>query len=303
MEISDVKKMIKTGEYPSYFIFHGPEHAVMKIYIQMIAKKGGYEISYVDSLMDLMISAKTKSLIKTKHLYVIMDDKEFMTNDKIWDKFNGFKDDLVVFYYTNTDKRLKFWKRFKDEAVEFAQLDSLVLTKYIQKEIDTISEKNCLRLIEACENDYGRILLELDKVKNYSNGDEDRILEKFLDDGTIYTPAKDAIFDFASAVLERDIPNVYDMLDNSKRVGEASLVMISVLYNNIKTLLQIQSAKDYKKLGLNGWIVKNTIPYKGNYSNGELVKAMKILQKCEKGIKTGEIPDDIAVDYFLVQIL
>lgn len=303
MEISDVKNMIKTGNFPKYLIFHGPEHAIMKIYIDMIAKKGGYKISYADSLINLMIGARTKSLFNVPHIYIVMDDKEFMTNDNMW-SFNGLKDDIVVFYYTSTDKRLKFWKHFKDEAVEFPLLDTRILTKYIQKDID-LSNESCEELIEICEHDYSRILLEIDKIKMYM-GDKllpDDAFSILVSDGTIYRPAKDAIFDFVAAVLERNPSKAYNLLDQSKRVGEANMVIISVLYNNIKTLLQVQSAKDYKKLGLNGFAVKNVIKYKNNYSNGELVKAMKLLRKCEIGIKTGEIPDELSVDYFLVNTI
>lgn len=166
MEITDVKQHIKTGEFQKIYIFHGPEHTIMKMYLKMIADKGNYELSYADSLMDVMTGAKTKALVPVRHLYVIMDDKEYLTNEKIRQKFKGLKDDIVVFYYSTTDKRLKFWKENKDTAVEFTRLNDQVLTKYIQKEID-LSDKNCQRLITICGGDYSRILLEIAKIKSY----------------------------------------------------------------------------------------------------------------------------------------
>lgn len=306
MEISDVKQHIKTGNFQKFYIFYGEEHAVMKIYLNMMAEKLGCKITYVDSLMELMTGVRTKALVSERHLYIIMDDKEYLTNEKMWEKFTGLKDDIVVFYYTTTDKRLKFWKNFSDTAVEFSKLNDSVLMKYIEKEIGKQSESVMKELIDACQSDYGRILLELDKVQQYAEATgtiENGILENFLADGTIYKPDSDAIFDFTAAVLARNPVKAYNLLQQSKNIGEASLTLISVLYNNIKTLLQVQSAKDYKKLGLNGFVLKNTLPYRNNYSNGELVKAMRLLRKCEKGIKTGEIPDNIAVDYFLVQVM
>jgi len=306
MEIADLKKQIKSGEFGKIYIFHGEEHAVMKIYLNMMAEKGGYEITYVDSLMDLMTGTKTKALVKSAHLYVIVDDKEFQTTEKMWDKFKGLKDDIVVFYYTTTDKRLKFWKHFKDRAVEFGKLNDDILMKYIEKEIGAQNEAVMKDLIDACQSDYGRILLELDKVKQYSRATgviENGVLENFLQDGTIYRPPYDAIFDFVAAFLERRPAKAYDLLQQSKALGEPSLVIISNLYNNIKTLLQIQSAKDYKKLGLNGFAIKNVIRYKNNYTNGELVRALKLLREIEKGIKTGTMPDDLSVEYFMVQVI
>lgn len=165
MEITDVKRQIKSGELDKIYVFHGPEHTVMKTYLKMMADNK-YQLTYADSLMDIMTGAKTKSLVPVHHLYVIMDDKEYLTNEKIRQKFKGLKDDVVVFYYSTTDKRLKFWKDNKDIAVEFSRLSDQVLTKYIQKEID-LSDKNCQRLITICGGDYSRILLEIAKIKSY----------------------------------------------------------------------------------------------------------------------------------------
>ena len=38
MEITEVKNHIKTGQYDKFYIFCGEEHAVMKIYLKMMAK-------------------------------------------------------------------------------------------------------------------------------------------------------------------------------------------------------------------------------------------------------------------------
>lgn len=305
MEISDVKQHIKTGNFDKFYIFYGEEHAVMKIYLNMMAEKLGCKITYVDSLMELMTGVRTKALVSERHLYIIMDDKEYLTNEKMWEKFTGLKDDVVVFYYTTSDKRLKFWKQNKDRAVEFAKLDTRILTKYIQKDAP-LSNESCERLIDLCEHDYGRILLEIDKIRAYSIAEAvtpDGALDELIKSGCIYRAPKDAIFDFVAAFLERRPAKAYDLLQQSKAVGEANMVILSVLYTNIKQLLQVQSAKDYKALGFNGFVLKNILPYRNNYSNGELVKAMKLIRECEKGIKTGQIPDDLSIEYLMVQIM
>lgn len=309
MEINALKAQIKSGEFDKYYIFHGEEHQVMKIYIQKMAEKTKADIQYIDSIFDLMAQTKSKSLIKQTHVYIIMDDKEFLSNEKAWTAFQGVKDSIVIFYYTKADKRLKFWKHFKDRAVEFQKLEERILVKYIQKEID-LSEENCKKLIEICESDYSRILLEIDKIKQYSEGNptlirnvENNAFEMLIKDGTVYVPAKDAIFDFVAAVLDRNVILAYELLEQSYGVGEANLTLLSVLYNSAKTLLQVQSSKNYKELGLNGFSVKNVLPYKNRYTNGELVKMMKLIRTSEKGIKTGEIPDDISVEKILVEVM
>lgn len=306
MEIADVKQHIKNGEFDKFYIFYGTEHAVMKIYLKMMAEKGDLELTYVDSLMDLMTGVRTKALIPVRHLYVIMDDKEYLTTESMWEKFTGLKDDVVVFYYTNADKRLKFWKNNKDRAVEFGRLEDRILIKYIKQTAPMLSDAQCNILIDACDGDYGRILLELDKVRMYSTSEKitgTGAFDSLIEQRAIYYQPKDAIFDFVAAVLERRPAKAYDLLQQSKAVGEANLVLLSVLYNNFKTLLQVQSSKNWKALGLNGFAVKNVINYKNNYSNAELVKAIKLIREIEKGIKIGSIPDELSLEYFLVQVI
>ena len=163
-----------------------------------------------------------------------------------------------------------------------------------------------MSIVMLCEHDYGRILLEIDKIRAYSIAEAvtpDGALDELIKSGCIYRAPKDAIFDFVAAFLERRPAKAYDLLQQSKAVGEANMVILSVLYNNIKQLLQVQSAKDYKALGFNGFVLKNILPYRNNYSNGELVKAMKLIRECEKGIKTGQIPDDLSVEYLMVMCM
>lgn len=303
MEINEIKQQIKTGEFDKFYVFYGCEHAIMKIYIKMMAEKGNYQITYADSLMDLMSGAKTKSLIKNPHLYIIMDDKEFLTNEKMWQKFEGLKDDVVIFYYTSADKRLKFWKSFKDRAVEFGKLSDRTLIKYIQKEVP-LNEDNCRTLIDACDSDYGRILLEIDKIvhfrlelDNETIISPDLLFETLLNEGAIYRAPYDAIFDFVGAVLERIPAKALNLLEKAYGVNEANLTLLSVLYNNFKLLLQIQSSTKPNK---DAWKVK---AYKGNYTNGEIIRAMKIIRTAEKGIKTGQIADEYSVYYALVNIM
>lgn len=131
----------------------------------------------------------------------------------------------------------------------------------------------------------------------------DEIFEKFIEDEVIAVEPQDAIFDFVAAFLERTPSKAYNLLQQSKAIGEANLTLLAVLYNNIKTLLQVQSTNDCKAAGINKWQANNVLPFKGNYKNGELVKAMRLIRSVEKGIKTGTMPDDLAVEYIIVSIM
>lgn len=130
--------------------------------------------------------------------------------------------------------------------------------------------------------------------------------EVLLKDGTIYIPPKDAIFDLIDAILDRKPKLVFNLLQQSYAVGEATMVMLSVLYTNAKNALLVQTceSKDIgKTTGLTGWQIMNAKKHLGKYSNAELEYIMRIVQKCEKGVKTGKIEEKFVMDYILVNIL
>lgn len=309
VDINSLKAQIKTGKFDSYYILYGEEHYILKKYIDMIAEKAKLKKLYVDSFGEVFAKISQKSLLNEHFLYVIVDDKDFLTNEKAWSALSKIQDDIVVFQFTSCDKRLKFWKNFQEPGVEFGKLEERILIKYIQKEID-LTEENSKILIDVCEGDLSRIYLEIDKIKKYAEANvtlirnvDNNAFQTLLDDGTIYKAPKDAIFDFVNAVLDRDIELSFDLLNQSYEVGEANMVLLSVLYNSVRTLLMLQSCKDTKGLGLNGWSVKNVKPYVDAYTNGELVHFMKLIREAEKGIKTGIMPDDISVQSILVQVM
>ena len=168
MNIADVKTQIKNKEIQSYYIFAGDEIEVQRLYINKIAEVLGLTVVRADCVADVWPSIITPTLLDKPCVYVVRDDKDILTNDTLnknltSDKLNG---NVIINLITTIDKRTKWYKANSDKIVVFERLSNEVLKKYIQREI-TLNNANCERLIAICENDYSRILLEIDKIKRY----------------------------------------------------------------------------------------------------------------------------------------
>lgn len=307
-----LKNELKVNKINSFYIFTGPEWIAQNTFIKQIAKIKQYDIVRIDSISDVYSKLKNTAFIKKDFVYVARDDKRFMESEKLQEQIDKLMgDSIYIMLLTNLDKRTKFYKNYKDDIVEFEYFDDKILKKYIQKEV-SLSDKNCEKLIAICENDYGRIKLEIDKIKQYSEANvtlirniENNAFDILLNSGVIYRPPKDAIFDFVNAIMDRST-KCWDLLNQSYAVGEANMVLLSVLYNNFKQVLQVQSCKSSdisKSTGLTGWQIKCANEHIGHYSNKEIVHAMRLIQEVESGIKTGKIDDDISMQYVLVNVL
>ncbi len=319
MDVSTLKSHIKLKTIPSFLIFGGEEWKVQEIYIQQIAKATGFEIKRIDSITDVYANLKNRSFIQKPVIYIVRDDKELMQNEKIQAQIEKglLANNILILLLTNIDKRTKFYKQFKERICLFERLSDSLLKKYTLKELK-LSESDLQRLIDICEHDYGRILLEIDKIKMYQrstvDGQWDGVsmlsahdcFKNLVEDGTIYNPPYDAIFDLVSAILDRKVNKAFDLLQQSYAMGEATLVILSVLYKGAKAVLQIQTYEGdnlSKATGLSGWEIKNAKPHVNKYGDEELIYILQLIQKIERGIKTGRMEDEFAMQYLLTHIM
>lgn len=306
MDIQAVKFQIKSGTVLNYYIFSGDEWAIQRIYIEQIAKTKHATIQFLDSVSDVFQQSETGSLFQSTNCYVVREDKEFLGNEKLQNKIDdgALGENVLIFLLNSVDKRTKFYNRYKESIVVFEPLNAQILAKYVKREIP-LSDKNCARLIEVCENNYGRCLLEIDKIKQFG-GDVNEAFETLLRDGTIYRSAYDALFDFVDAVLSRKVNRSFTLYKYCVESNESVMVLLSVLYSNIKAVLQVQSCDSEdigKTTGLSAWQIKNAKTYVDKYETWELVKTLKLIQKFESGIKNGIYNEQFTVEYLLSEVL
>ena len=313
MEVQELKQMIKSSDIPNFLIFSGEEWAVKKIYIEQIAKVKKLGIKYIDAISDIASSVGSKSLFNQNYLYVCTDDREFMTEEKLQKNvIENLSNNMLILQLTSVDKRLKFTKTYNNSIVEFKTLNEAVLKRYIQKEI-ALSDKNCEILMEICDYNYGHCLLEIDKIRRYISGDRtdnttmdyDTSFMQLLEQGAIYIPPKEALWDFIKAVLQNKPKLAFDLWADLKALEAPALSILSNLYNNTKQLLQVQTCESNdiaKTTGLTGWQIKNAKECVGRWRPGDLVYLMRLIQKTESGIKSGLIEESVAVEYILTSM-
>ena len=133
----------------------------------------------------------------------------------------------------------------------------------------------------------------------------DEAFKKLLEDGAIYVPPKEALWDFIKAVLQNKPKLAFDLWYDLKALEAPTLSILSNLYNNTKQLLQVQTctSKDIAKTtGLTAWQIKNVKECVGRWRPGDLVYLMRLIQQTESGIKSGKIEESIAVEYILTSL-
>lgn len=310
MTYSDIKQQISSQTLDRFFIFSGNELEVLHIYINKIADVNNQTIRTIDSISEIT-KIKSGGLVNQSFCFVCYGDDIFQKDEKAWDKVSALlKQNTLIYVPTSVDKRSKFYNHFSDKIVMFDYMQRPVLIKHIKEHIN-LSTDNCNVLADVCENSFSRILLEIDKIKCYcdamgSEANADIIFQQLLNDGTIYQPPTDAIFDWVDSVLEGKPRKAFKLYQDCIDMGEPPLKLITVLYQGIKRLLQVQSCTTKNisdNTGLSLWEINLVTPHIGIYGTSELVNALKDLRKLEVSIKTGKVEDSFAVPYALIFIL
>lgn len=309
MEVQELKKLIKDDDIPNFLIFTGDEWKIQQEYIKQIAKVKNLSISYAEDIDVIWNELKAQSLFGSDVLYVLRDDKELMTNEKIYSRLNDvLHNNMLILELTSVDNRLKIIKTYKDSLVEFNALKSDILKRYIQREID-LSDRNCNILMEICDYNYGHCLLEIDKIKKWrelfiQDKEEpipfDGAFLHLLNDGTLYIPPRDTIWEFIKAFLQNKPKLAYELYKDLKELETPTLSIISNLYNNAKQVLQVQTctSKDISKsTGLISWQIRNAKECINRFSTRDLEILLRWLQRIERDIKTGFLDEKIAIDY------
>lgn len=325
MNVNDVKKQIQSKRFSDrFFVFTGEEIEAQRIYVNKIAEVTGKTVKRIDEVKEAF--TRRASILKVSNVFVCRDDQDFWkaaTDPELIRELLG--DNILILLMTNIDKRSKSYKSYSNQIIEFNYMDADVLYKYVQKECK-LSDDNTYKLIDMCENSYSKILLECDKIKQFTEWlvnhgyDEtpaevylqlpacypDSAFEYLVQNGVIHRPDKDAIFDFVDAMLRADIDRAFSLLEECKGIGEPPLRIISVLYTNFKRVLQVQVCEDRDvcaTTGLSAWDVKLAKQTVGCWRSEDLVFFLKTLQRVEQGVKSGEVEEGIALDLLMVSIL
>ena len=313
MELIDLMKKISRNDIPHFLILFGEEQKIIDIYINNIRDKIQAKKVVKESVSSVVKNIGKKSIDKCKKLYIVTEDIAFTKLEDNWESAkNAINKDYVILRYNSLDKRSAFVRKNQQNIVEFSHLSDEVLQQYIQRDLPDLSDENVSKLISYCSNDYGRILLEVDKIKQYSSVITDLTIDSCfiqLDkQGLFHKEIGDITFELTDAVLGGYPEKAIQKLDEAKRKGEPAMMISSILYNGFRNLLAYQGLGKNKqgameRTGMTKGELWGCTKNVGGYSMEEVKRNMLFCQKVESGIKMGTLDEDIALEYLVLSCL
>lgn len=294
---SRLKKELDEGKKREFYVFVGEEKELIRRYIKRVDEKA----ITLDTLEQLMTRITSTGLFAEKSTFVLKDNEEIQKVDieKIVKRLRGNK---LILVYSEIDRRKKFFKDVADYIVEFNKFTDKQLIAYIQKQLPISSELAYI-IAKVCDNDIGRIEIEIHKLQHVGKDITIELLEDLLT-----APAEDRIFEMIDSVASKNKERAFDIYNNLVQLGESPIKIISLLYTKFKQLFLVQnyySLPEHEivnKTGLKYGQVMFTKKLVGAFSTGRLLSILKDIQKTEVAVKTGKEDINLATEMLILRI-
>lgn len=310
MDISELKQELLDNKIRPFYVFTGNELALQDIYINKISQVSNLQVVRIDNLTTIFNTLTIKSLIQPEpKVYVIRNDSNYInTNEKTWNRMINAKSlqgNILILLYNDIKKDSKFCKFHEQVLTQFDFVGESLLKNRLQA-VTQMPMPYCEDIVRMCGCNYGRIKNELYKlsvfaqIHNYSWSTA-YLQAKQLD--LIHEDIGDIIFDFTNAIVDRNIKKAYNLWPKMKFTNDGPMRIITVLYNTFRQILMVQSTPQNERteqvLGMTKGQIYITSQKCDKYNLFEIVDIVKTLRYLEKGIKTGEVAEEFAMDYLM----
>lgn len=291
----DLQTQIREGSLLPFYIFTGEEIELQNIYLKQMGN-----VIRVDRVADIYNKITSKLISGKFAVYVVRDDMDFIKSEKTWGSISDrIRNAVLVIQVTTPNKCKKFIKELNDCVVEFNHMTTKQLLNVVNMDC---SVSNKQYFIEACNNDLNTINNYLDIFKRVGIKE---LNKKIVDE---YIPTKEdvTVFQLADAVMRKDDQLTFRLLDRLLEDKNNVMGIIYAIYSQLHKCVLVEGYRGEKNIskvtGINSWICNNILR-DNRIEPSKLLTALRLVQKYDKGIKTGKYDGVMACYSLIVEIL
>lgn len=291
----DLQTQIREGSLLPFYIFTGEEIELQNIYLKQMSN-----VIRVDRVADIYNKITSKLISGKFAVYVVRDDMDFIKSEKTWSSISDrIRNAVLVIQVTTPNKCKKFMKELNDCVVEFNHMTTKQLLNVVNMDC---SVSNKQYFIEACNNDLNTINNYLDIFKRVGIKE---LNKKIVDE---YIPTKEdvTVFQLADAVMRKDEQLTFRLLDQLLEDKNNVMGIIYAIYSQLHKCVLVEGYRGEKNIskvtGINSWICNNILR-DNRIEPSKLLTALRLVQKYDKGIKTGKYDGVMACYSLIVEIL
>lgn len=166
--LQDLKQEILDGKINNFYVFFGEDYGLRHHYINKLSQSFN-KVRVLDSYQQVQQSTSGVGLFKTHDLLIVYNDETFAKlNELSLTRFiDRIKDDTIIMVYETELVNTNLFKHFSNYITQFPTVKDNIAQEFVESELNlTLHSK--VEMAYNCNNNYNTILIESDKVKNYS---------------------------------------------------------------------------------------------------------------------------------------
>ena len=293
----DLQTQIREDNLLPFYIFTGDEIELQNIYLKQMGN-----VVRIDRVADIYNKITSKLISGKFAVYVVRDDMDFIKSEKTWSSISDkIRNAVLVVQVTTPNKCKKFIKELNDCVVEFDHMTTGQLITAITGQISG-SQTILKYFIEACNNDLNTIYNYIDIFHRLGY----LSVTKELVDEYISTKEEVTVFQLADAVMKKDEQLTFKLLDQLLEDKNNVMGIIYAIYSQLHKCVLVEGYRGEKNIskvtGINSWICNNILR-DNRIQPAKLLTALRLVQKYDKGIKTGKYDGVVACYSLVIEIL
>ena len=293
----DLQTQIRGGSLLPFYVFTGDEIELQNIYLKQMGN-----VVRIDRVADIYNKITSKLISGKFAVYVVRDDMDFIKSEKTWSSISDkIRNAVLVVQVTTPNKCKKFIKELSDCVVEFDHMTTGQLITAITGQISG-SQTILKYFIEACNNDLNTIYNYIDIFHRLGY----LSVTKELVDEYISTKEEVTVFQLADAVMKKDEQLTFRLLDRLLEDKNNVMGIIYAIYSQLHKCVLVEGYRGEKNIskvtGINSWICNNILR-DNRIQPAKLLTALRLVQKYDKGIKTGKYDGVVACYSLVIEIL
>lgn len=323
MNHSELLKQIKNKTIEKAYVFFGKEkwakdRAINQLK-QALTPDGMDVFDYAElgettSIVQMKEACDTLPMMCEKRMVVCVADTLISKEEKLLcEYFKVFPDTCCLVLVVQDDKT-RIPKKIKDNVtvVEFNAVDETQMGRFLSKKAASmgveLSLKTAVNLFRMTGNDPLRSENELDKLCHYAK--ESGVISDPMLNEVVMASSEYNVFTMIDAFLNQRHQQGIKLLEKMLDAGESPIGLCNLLAGRFRSMIRAKSmlqsggseAAVVKALGGSAYAAKKAVAASSKFSFTKLTECTEILLECDKNVKTGKMPQKMALEYALVKM-
>lgn len=192
---------------------------------------------------------------------------------------------------------------FKNLIVNVPKLETWQIKDYCSLNYKGFEDSQLEWLITSCRGSIYKTLIELNKLNVFPPATRKNLFEELKRNNQFDEIGEYQVFDLINAIQTKNLDKVNLILDSNLELN--SIGLSTLLYNSFKNLIKVWLNKQPTEL--NTGLKSNQIGAINRlprvYTKEQLIQIFKLLTEVDYKIKSGELSENILLDYLITQIL